>query len=107
MYAMTGLYSETAADDSSIDAPHDSECSSNQPDNSPNETIIKCHSRQPSSSLVDRDKSLPNILHEVDDLTRDCGLLGCRPIVVQKFARIKVRTQTRVFFCSYKPNKKF
>lgn len=53
------------------------------------DTVIKCHSRQASSGLVDRDKSLPNIRQE-EDLSRDCGFLRCRPIVIQKFARIKV-----------------
>lgn len=56
------------------------------------DTVIKCHSRQASSGLVDRDKSLPNVRnHDVDDLSQDCGLLGCRPAAIQKFARIKAR----------------
>lgn len=93
MYAMTGLYSETA-DDSSIDAPPDSENSeSNLPAGSavPNyvaDTVIKCHSRQPSTGIIDHhDKS-----HENDkDFNLDCGILTCRPKSIQKFARIKVR----------------
>jgi hypothetical protein len=64
MYAMTGLYSETQADDSSADIPHDTETDS-LPSATINatttvhhhhsqDTVIKCHSRQPSSGLVDR-----------------------------------------------------
>lgn len=106
MYTMTGLYSE-AGDDSSIDVPpEDSEASESfdrTADNAANnghtsgqyiaDTVIKCHSRQPSSSIVDREKTLPNAKrHEDDndDMSRDCGLLGCRPAPMQKFARIKV-----------------
>lgn len=107
MYTMTGLYSE-AGDDSSIDVPpEDSEASETfdrTADNAANnghtsgqyiaDTVIKCHSRQPSSGIVDREKTLPNNArrHEddIDDLSRDCGLLGCRPAPMQKFARIKV-----------------
>lgn len=106
MYTMTGLYSE-AGDDSSIDVPpEDSEASESfdrTADVAANnghtsgqyiaDTVIKCHSRQPSSGVVDREKTLPNARrHEddIDDLSRDCGLLGCRPAPMQKFARIKV-----------------
>lgn len=106
MYTMTGLYSE-AGDDSSIDVPpEDSEASESfdrSADNAANigdssgqyiaDTVIKCHSRQPSSGIVDREKTLPNARRQeddIDDLSRDCGLLGCRPAPMQKFARIKV-----------------
>lgn len=86
---MTGLYSETG-DDSSVDVPLESEVSdsNNLHDASAPvaDAVIKCHSRQPSSGLVDRDKSITRS----DDLSRDCGLFGCRPAAIQKFARIKV-----------------
>lgn len=86
---MTGLYSETG-DDSSVDVPPESEVSDsiNLPDATAHlaDTVIKCHSRQPSSGLVDRDKSITRS----DDLSRDCGMFGCRPAAIQRFARIKV-----------------
>lgn len=89
---MTGLYSETG-DDSSVDVPPESELSDSivLPDTTATahlaDTVIKCHSRQPSSGLVDRDKSSTRS----DDLSRDCGMFGCRPAAIQKFARIKVK----------------
>ena len=102
MYTMTGLYSETTGDDSSIDVPADSENSESSCTNISDipasastanshlaDTVIKCHSRQASSGIIDRDKPLP-LIRQDDDLTRDCGLLGCRPAAIQKFARIKV-----------------
>lgn len=54
------------------------------------DTVIKCHSRQPSSGLMDREKA-----HHIDDivddeLLLDCGILSCRPAKIQKLARIKV-----------------
>lgn len=97
MYAMTGLYSETA-DDSSIDVPADSEnsdasCPPIHDVAAANssyvmDTVIKCHSRQPSTGIIDqRDRD-----HD-DDLNMsmvDCGILTCRPKSFQQFARIKV-----------------
>lgn len=53
------------------------------------DTVIKCHSRQPSASLVDREKTLHNDDLD-DDLSKDCGILSCRPAKMQKLARIKV-----------------
>ncbi|KAG4071905.1 hypothetical protein HA402_006066 [Bradysia odoriphaga] len=88
IYEMTGLYSETG-DDSSVDVPPESELSDsiNLPDATAHlDTVIKCHSRQPSSGLVDRDKSATRS----DDLSRDCGMFGCRPSAIQRFARIKI-----------------
>ncbi|XP_055847332.1 solute carrier organic anion transporter family member 5A1 [Episyrphus balteatus] len=76
--------------------------------NSVTDTVIKCHSRQASSSLVDSRNSghhnhhpPPLSLHQqpshddpaFDDpdlQSRDCGILNCRPFVIQKFARIKI-----------------
>uniref|UniRef100_U5ERZ1 Putative organic anion transporter n=1 Tax=Corethrella appendiculata TaxID=1370023 RepID=U5ERZ1_9DIPT len=56
------------------------------------DTVIKCHSRQPSNTFVDRDnKQLPNNVHlDNSDYSRDCGILTCRPNAIQKFARIKI-----------------
>lgn len=74
------------------------------------DTVIKCHSRQSSAVLGNNPHSHKN-LHsnqtayavasgnptcglndDDDDLLRsqDCGILGCRPRSVQKFARIKI-----------------
>lgn len=92
---MTGLYSETG-DDSSVDVPPESELSdsNNLPDATATahlaDNAIKCHSRQPSSGLVDRDKSTARS----DDLSRDCGMFGCRPAAIQRFARIRVSDVT-------------
>lgn len=100
MYAMTGLYSETG-DDSSVDVPQDSENSESNVSDAksvPNhvaDTVIKCHSRQPSSGLVDQRD------HADDDLSRDCGILGCRPSSIQKFARIKVRSRIDTSFACH------
>ncbi|XP_055907129.1 solute carrier organic anion transporter family member 5A1 isoform X2 [Eupeodes corollae] len=79
--------------------------------NSVTDTVIKCHSRQASSSLVDsrssggghhhsqqqHPPSLPHQQPSYDDpaddpdlQSRDCGILNCRPFVIQKFARIKI-----------------
>lgn len=97
MYTMTGLYSETA-DDSSIDVPADSEASEaschptndvTAPSNYAADTVIKCHSRQPSTGIIDqREKEHDS---DLDMSGVDCGILTCRPKSFQKFARIKVR----------------
>lgn len=99
MYTMTGLYSETA-DDSSIDVPTDSEnseaggCHMAASDvampNYIGDTIIKCHSRQPSTGIIDqqRDRQHNDIDENMSSV--DCGILNCRPKTFQKFARIKV-----------------
>ncbi|XP_050084289.1 solute carrier organic anion transporter family member 4A1 [Anopheles aquasalis] len=103
MYAMTGLYSEAQTDDSSADIPQDTESESlpmsvntvttttTTATATVDTTVIRCHSRQPSNSvMMDREKPLPNVLLTNDDYTRDCGILSCRPTAVQHFARIKV-----------------
>lgn len=92
LYAMTGVYSETTADDSSVDAPQDSECSSTNihvSSSVPQDTVIKCHSRQPSSCLVDREKP-SHESHDDNYTSADCGILNFRPKIIQKFARIKI-----------------
>jgi organic anion transporter 3A len=123
---MTGLYSE-AQDDSSADLPQDTESDSmpstvivhtqnvivsttlTNPSvttttcitSSAQDTVIKCHSRQPSAGLMDREKSYHNNSSnsnnnnntesdDDDDLSKDCGILSCRPAKIQKLARIKV-----------------
>ncbi|XP_058818484.1 solute carrier organic anion transporter family member 5A1 [Topomyia yanbarensis] len=94
MYAMTGLYSEAQTDDSSADIPQDTETESLpvSVNTATMDTVVKCHSRQPSNSvmMMERDKPLPNVLLSSEDFTRDCGILSCRPLPLQKFARIKV-----------------
>ncbi|XP_055541090.1 solute carrier organic anion transporter family member 5A1 [Wyeomyia smithii] len=94
MYAMTGLYSEAQFDDSSADIPQDTESESlpASVNTAITETVVKCHSRQPSNSvtMMEREKPLPNVLLASDDYSRDCGILTCRPSALQKFARIKV-----------------
>lgn len=106
---MTGLYSETGDDEnSSTDganledlelecrSPTDILTTNPAPITSPpgfSDSVSKCHSRQPSSSIVDREKSLPRRFenpHDDDDLSQDCGLLTCRPESMQKCARIKI-----------------
>lgn len=54
------------------------------------DTVIKCHSRQPSASLMDREKAHHNDDMVDEELLRDCGILSCRPVKIQKLARIKV-----------------
>jgi solute carrier organic anion transporter family, member 3A len=54
------------------------------------DTVIKCHSRQPSASIMDREKSLHDDIVD-DEFLNDCGILSCRPAKIQKLARIKVR----------------
>lgn len=107
MYTMTGLYSETA-DDSSIDVPADSENSefscplpmndAAAPSNYVADTVIKCHSRQPSTGIIDqREKDHDS---DLDMSSVDCGILNCRPKSFQKFARIKVcRNREKCWIC--------
>lgn len=101
MYTMTGLYSENVDDTSSIDVPADSETSENGSQigglaggsvvpNYVADTVIKCHSRQPSASIVDQRDKQTNECNDTDEMSVDCGILTCRPKSFQKFARIKV-----------------
>lgn len=102
MYTMTGLYSDNIDDNSSIDVPGDSENSENGSQigctvadgnvvpNYVADTVIKCHSRQPSTGIIDqRDKTAE--CNDDAEMSVDCGILTCRPKSFQKFARIKVR----------------
>lgn len=60
------------------------------------DTVIKCHSRQPSASIVDREKTHHCEDFVDDELLKDCGILSCRPAKMQKLARIKVSRKTFV-----------
>lgn len=95
---MTGLYSEAAADDtSSVEMP--SEESHRVGTYSGEDTIIKCHSRQPSTAIPRNASNLPQDPHNAqhadghhsqDDYTTDCGIFKCYPKPMQPLARIKV-----------------
>ncbi|XP_049879554.1 solute carrier organic anion transporter family member 5A1 isoform X2 [Pectinophora gossypiella] len=105
MYAMTGLYAESGCTEGVGDdaagpstPPH--------PSHPPRESI-KCHSRNPSAGICDRDRDrekerekprqiFPEILDIPHD-TRDCGILSWRPLFIQRFSSIKVF----VFFLSF------
>lgn len=72
------------------------------------DTVIKCHSRQSSAVLGNAQHNHSNLQQQQyansnnpatcglnddadDDLrSQDCGILGCRPSGIQKFARIKI-----------------
>lgn len=105
MYTMTGLYSDNIDDNSSIDVPGDSENSENGSQigsrhvvdgtvvpNYVADTVIKCHSRQPSAGIIDQRDKTAECNDDDDDaeMSVDCGILTCRPKSFQKFARIKV-----------------
>lgn len=118
MYEMTGLYSE-AQDDSSGDIAQDTESDSLPSTTNVNglpmattvsttltnpsvtttsvtttpDTVIKCHSRQPSAGIVDHREPYHDDDDDDDDekMSKDCGILSCRPAKIQKLARIKVR----------------
>lgn len=103
MYTMTGLYSDNIDDNSSIDVPGDSETSENGSQignivtdgnvvpNYVADTVIKCHSRQPSTGIIDqREKTTESNDDDDAEMSVDCGILTCRPKSFQKFARIKV-----------------
>ncbi|KAJ8736255.1 hypothetical protein PYW08_006911 [Mythimna loreyi] len=103
MYAMTGLYAESGCAEASDEAgpstpPH--------PSHPPRESV-KCHSRNPSAGVCDRDRErdkerekprqlYPEILDIPHD-ARDCGILSWRPLFIQQFSSIKVF----VFFLSF------
>ncbi|KAJ2948167.1 hypothetical protein O0L34_g9976 [Tuta absoluta] len=101
MYAMTGLYAESGGGEGDDVAgpstpPH--------PSHPPREAH-KCHSRNPSAGICDRDRErerekprqlYPEILDIPHD-ARDCGILSWRPLFIQQFSSIKVF----VFFLSF------
>ncbi|XP_073991491.1 organic anion transporting polypeptide 30B isoform X2 [Rhodnius prolixus] len=93
MYAMTGLYSEPTSDGEPA-----------QPGPSvppPPDTLIKCHSRNPSSGIVDNERAkteakerahatFAEVAAILPQDIRDCGILACRPFLIQGCANIKV-----------------
>ncbi|XP_023290281.1 solute carrier organic anion transporter family member 3A1 isoform X2 [Orussus abietinus] len=87
MYAMTGLYAESA----STDAGENAEPTQADSNRLTHDTVIRCHSRNPSSGLVDHraEKERPHTPPIKPD-SKDCGILTCRPDFIQKFAGIKV-----------------
>ncbi|CAO1319586.1 unnamed protein product [Diamesa serratosioi] len=116
MYEMTGLYSE-AQDDSSGDMAQETESESLPSTTNVNglpmattvsttltnpsvtttsvtttpDTVIKCHSRQPSAGIVDhREPYHDDDDDDDDEMSKDCGILSCRPVKIQKLARIKI-----------------
>ncbi|XP_075974203.1 organic anion transporting polypeptide 30B [Anticarsia gemmatalis] len=104
MYAMTGLYAESGCADGAGDEAGPS--TPPHPSHPPRESI-KCHSRNPSAGICDRDRErekekekprqmYPEILDIPHD-ARDCGILSWRPLFIQRFSSIKVF----VFFLSF------
>lgn len=89
MYAMTGLYSETIPEQTETT---ETKCSTNYC----HDTVIKCHSRNPSASF-DREKANTHNTNTYNDAptvilrdTKECGILQCRPSCLQRCAGIKV-----------------
>lgn len=97
MYAMTGLYSEPASNEEDLNESNvtvTTTVSLNTTAGSStagyHDTVVKCHSRNPSAGVVDRsekERQQPAIL--LQD-SKDCGILSCRPPFLQRFAGIKV-----------------
>ncbi|OWR47747.1 hypothetical protein KGM_215607 [Danaus plexippus plexippus] len=103
MYAMTGLYAESgcAEGDAGPSVP---------PPAHPRDTT-KCHSRNPSAGICDRDRErekekekphqmFPEILDIPHD-SRDCGILSWRPLFIQRFSSIKVVTLQQALSSGY------
>lgn len=94
---MTGLYSEVTDDSSSVEMPSEEGGPTELPmDHS---SIVKCHSRQPSSAMPRNTSSgggggapQDSHCHSRDDseYTTDCGIFKCYPKAMQPLARIKV-----------------
>lgn len=97
MYAMTGLYSESTSNEedlneSNVTVTTNVSVSTNVGSSTPccHDTVVKCHSRNPSAGIVDRsEKERPEPTLLLQD-SRDCGILTCRPLFLQRFAGIKV-----------------
>ncbi|XP_039299055.1 solute carrier organic anion transporter family member 5A1 [Nilaparvata lugens] len=103
MYTMTGLYSEAEATDTDNEAgPSDAAPAASTPaSTTAYDTVIKCHSRNPSSGIVDSERakneakekshpSFPEVAGIIPQDIRDCGIFACRPFLIQSFASIKV-----------------
>lgn len=88
MYAMTGLYSETTPEND------DSQEDNNLPSASTyrSESIVKCHSRNPSASIPStaKQKDFPGTEKPIATDIKQCGILACRPDCLQKCLSIKV-----------------
>ncbi|RVE48168.1 hypothetical protein evm_007228 [Chilo suppressalis] len=103
MYAMTGLYAESGCAEAGGDDAAGP--STPPPPSHPPREPGKCHSRNPSAGICDRDrereKEKPRQLYpEILDIphdARDCGILSWRPLFIQSFSSIKVF----VFFLSF------
>ncbi|GBP37394.1 Solute carrier organic anion transporter family member 4A1 [Eumeta japonica] len=102
MYAMTGLYAESTCAEGEEAGPSAAPLASHPP-----RDPAKCHSRNPSAGITDRDRErekerekvhqlFPEILNIPHDV-RDCGILSWRPLFIQQFSSIKVF----VFFLSF------
>ncbi|KAK9737336.1 Organic Anion Transporter Polypeptide (OATP) family [Popillia japonica] len=94
MYAMTGLYSETVPEEDSSTATEPEKPTHNA-GNFCHDTVVKCHSRNPSAVGFDKEKTahVTSFTETSAVILRDskeCGILGCRPSFVQKYAGIKV-----------------
>ncbi|CAH2236322.1 jg10704 [Pararge aegeria aegeria] len=103
MYAMTGLYAESGCAEGDAAGPSTPPLPAH-PSHPPREST-KCHSRNPSAGICDREKErekekphqiFPEILDIPHD-ARDCGILSWRPLFIQRFSSIKVF----VFFLSF------
>ncbi|XP_014252609.1 solute carrier organic anion transporter family member 5A1 isoform X2 [Cimex lectularius] len=92
MYAMTGLYSEPSEGEAGPSIP---------PAEPPPTTHVKCHSRNPSSGIVDSERAkteakerahatFAEVAAILPQDIRDCGILACRPFLIQGCANIKV-----------------
>ncbi|XP_015110439.1 solute carrier organic anion transporter family member 5A1 [Diachasma alloeum] len=105
MYAMTGLYAESTGNSQSVGLdllpPNDGRlthdtvirCHSRNPSSGlvdHRDFIIKCHSRNPSASFVDKPEKERAHTPPMNLEYKDCGILHCRPAFIQRFAGIKV-----------------
>ncbi|XP_022915157.1 solute carrier organic anion transporter family member 3A1-like [Onthophagus taurus] len=94
MYAMTGLYSEGVPEE---ETTAETETEPTKPPLPPtnycHDTVVKCHSRNPSTGF-DRDKATRSALYietpaVIIKDAKECGILKCRPSFIQKYAGIK------------------
>ncbi|CAD1475867.1 unnamed protein product, partial [Heterotrigona itama] len=85
MYAMTGLYAESA--NTGTDETTDPLQATGS--RLTHDTVIRCHSRNPSSGLVDhRTEKERAQTPPFNPDSKDCGILSCRPAFIQRFAGI-------------------
>lgn len=91
MYAMTGLYAEAAVETEDGE-PQDNlpSASTFRPENIP---VVKCHSRNPSASILPstaKQKDYSGTDKSITSDIKQCGILSCRPDCLQKCLSIKV-----------------